>query len=679
MARKKLIGRTGSVLLFFCLLMGAGVSGVWARGSPGAQLVLVLDFSNSAGDNQMHSLLPQAAGILVHLLGDHVYLGLVGSGEPDGVIFPTAKLTPEHRNQVLNKLAHVTSAPDQKPLSEVMKQALGAFQPEGPKHRVLFWLAGGAGDLEIEKFAAQARGAGVTVFAAMMAPTSQAAAWQTLTSNTGGSFWEVKNAADLHVPCLKLYQYLMQPQEVPINGSQVLLDKWVKEAVLVMARSTPGKEVVLTSPKKGRITRRKREKTIRWLTGSTCDLITLTHPRPGVWSFTGARPDACKVFLTTDLILTDDGTPTEIGEDEALLVTAALQNAKGTPADPDLLARTQFRAELQLKDTQLIATLTPPNLGDSPELTPGTRVGRFPPLHQEGVGTLRLIALGETIQRLRSLPITITHPWYRITPQPTGAQVLLPLSFKPDPGRRPEQVGGTVTLKSAPGGLGGVFINPAPGAEIILGRPPGCQDLCLADFQLTGTAPGGRPLDIDSGSIHLETPKKAIDTPDKLSARTSSEEKVQRTHPSLLTKKVKRRWVWLALSAVGGVIFLVSAILMLRLRHEADGSESEDSGGFFRKNILRLKAQVENLAKEKAELEAALKDKNKQFNQLQAEKAELEEALERSQKKSQANLKTLEDLEKKLEETEREAQGVKQEYMALYARSQQEKESFKKG
>jgi dsDNA-specific endonuclease/ATPase MutS2 len=46
--------------------------------------------------------------------------------------------------------------------------------------------------------------------------------------------------------------------------------------------------------------------------------------------------------------------------------------------------------------------------------------------------------------------------------------------------------------------------------------------------------------------------------------------------------------------------------------------------------------------------------------------------------KSQANIKSLEELEKKLEEADQEAEGVRQEYMALYARNQREKETYKK-
>lgn len=687
MARKKSSGKMAWVLLALCLLMGGGGSGVRAEEGPGVQLVVALDSANPAGDRAM----AQAAGLLVHLLGDQDYLGLVRSGEPDGELLPTDRLTPEHRRQALDKLAHLPPAePAPKPLSDSLQQTLSAFQPQGPQRRLVFWLAGserGLSDQEnhgasqlTEKIAAPARSAGVPIFAGLVAPATPVAAdWQTLASETGGRVWEVKQASDLHLTCLKLYQYLDQPQEVPLNRGQVRLDKWVKQAVIVMARAAANQGVVLTSPKKARITRRTRAKNIRWVAGRSYDLITLTRPRPGVWSFTGARPEASRVFLSTELILTAAGTPREVGEDEALQVTAALHNAKGSPLDPDLSAMAEFAAGIQLNDLLLTTELKKSRSDEAPESAPGARIGRFPPLRQEGEGTLRLIALGKDFQRLRVLPLTITKPWYQLFPPAQETQAGLPLRFKPDPGRLPEQVAGTLTLKAAQGSLSGAFINPAPGADIVLALSPGEQVFSSAALHLDGTAPDGRPLDITSGPFGLKTSQRDPDCTPQPPVRPELREKVQRENTSSPTHRLWRHWVWLALCIVGGVIILISVFLLWRLRRETEVSEDEEElGGAAPQSTLRLKAQVETLTREKVELEAAVKEKNRQAKQLQAEKEEMQAALERLQQKSQANSKALGDLEKKLQEAEQEALRVKQEYMALYARNQQEKEVLKR-
>ena len=61
-----------------------------------------------------------------------------------------------------------------------------------------------------------------------------------------------------------------------------------------------------------------------------------------------------------------------------------------------------------------------------------------------------------------------------------------------------------------------------------------------------------------------------------------------------------------------------------------------------------------------------------------AEKTDLQAELERISSKTKGNVQSIEELEKKLEQAEQEAKGVQEEYMALYARNQQEKEAIKK-
>jgi len=685
MARKMSSGKTVCLLLVvLCLQWGAGGPGVRAEDSPDVQLVVVLDSSHPAGDSQINSLAAQAAGLLVHLLEDQDYLGLLGSGEPDETLLPTAALTPEHRKQALDTLARFAPAPGHKPLSQVMQQALGAFQSQGPKRRVLFWLGGEGGvfdDLqaddissEIEEITAQARSEGVTLFAALMPP---AAAWHTLTTETGGHCWEIRAASDLHLACLKLYQNLAQPQEVPITDSQVPLDRWVKQAVMVLTRSDPGKGVVLTDPGKARITQGTRARNIRWVAGRSCDLVTLTRPRPGVWSFTGARSEGCKAFISTDLALSAEGIPRKVAGDEALLVTAALHHAKGPQAAADLMAGTEFSAELQVHDNVLTAPLKKPHPDQGHDLSPETRTGRFPPVHQEGEGALRVLARGKNFQRLKSLSISVTPPWYRITSQTKGAPFELPLLFHPDPGHRPEQVEGSVTLKSALGSLSGILINPTPGAEIILERSSGSENFRWADLHLKGFAPDGRPLNITSGPLPLQSARRAADDLTQPSVKPDSPAEVHRENP--LSLHFMQPWMWLALSALGGGVLLASALLLWRLRRQAEGFEGEDDyGGHFPTSTLRLKAQVETLVKEKAELEEALKEKQQEVKQVQKEKAEIQADLDRYQKKAQEYFKNMQDLEKKLVETDEEAKRVREEYMALYARNQREQRLLKK-
>jgi hypothetical protein len=687
MARKIPSLKAAWVLLLFCLLIGAGKSAVWAGDDSGVQVVLALDLSTSPDNNQAADGVSQAASLLVHLLKDQDCLGLVAPG----AVLPAARLSPEQRRQALDTLATRAPGPQQKPLADIVAQSLKLFLPGGPENRVLFILSDGRGKAdpqkktahleEIRQMAAQARKAGVTIFSASRVPGDSSDELKTLTSSTGGRFWEAKTVIDPATAVLNFYERLAQPQQAPITGTEFRLDPWVKQAVVVALRAVPGKGVVLTTPTGARITPRTLARTIRWVAGPAYDLIIITRPRPGPWSLAEARPADSRVFLDTDITLTATGTPRMAGADEALLVTAALSgHEKALATGAQGLGDLEFLAELHMNhEAPLTMKLKPPEPGASSVNPPGAHVGRFPPRHQEGDATLRISALGTTFQRSVELPIAITQPWYRAALPSAAAPKVPPLVFQPNPERRPQRVEGTITLQSAQGSLAGALINPAPGSEIILAQPPGCQDFCLADLHLTGTALGGRPLVIASGPRRLTIPQTAPEKPAALAAKPVTEPKTQVSKPSSTTIKSKRRWLWLALMGLGLVFFLVAGLLFwLEGREDQDSEGEKDPDDTSGKSVLRLQAQVEALLKEKAQLQGALEEKNRQVDQLQAEKADLQAELERVRTRSQGSSKSLEDLEKKLDEAEREAKGFQQEYMALYARSQEEKETIKK-
>ena len=141
---------------------------------------------------------------------------------------------------------------------------------------------------------------------------------------------EAKSASDLALAVLNFYEQLAHPQETHIQGNDFRLDQWVKQAVVVAARSVPGQGVMLASPTGARLMPRTPVKNIQWVAGQAYDLITMIQPRPGTWRLAGAQAAGSRVLLTTNLSLTVAGTPGKVAEDEALMVTAALDHKKGT-------------------------------------------------------------------------------------------------------------------------------------------------------------------------------------------------------------------------------------------------------------------------------------------------------------------------------------------------------------
>ncbi len=683
MAFKKHFVKAALVLLLLALLTGMGSFAAAAGDEPGIQLVLVLDPARAPVGDQGQNILLQAASLVVHLLTEQDYLGLTATGEEESAILAPGRLTPEHRTRILRKLAGFAPGPQETPLPKVLTQALRAIKPEGPTPRVLLVLSNQNKRLDSQAEAALieedkqiadlARKTGVAIYAAALGPELPSDELNFMTAATGGRLWAWQTPTDLYAAVMKFFQGGGRPQEAPVTGSDFRLDEWVRQAVVVAARSVPGHGVALAGPTGARINQRTPIKNVQWVAGQGYDLITMVQPRPGTWRLTGARGADCRVFLTTDLTLTTAGTPAAIGADEALLATAALKKDTGDPPG-SVLAGVEWRADLEIApDHRLTAPLQVLEGVANPARPADARGTRFPPLHQEGEATLTVLALGKTFQRAVTRPITITPPWYRVSRPPlAGGEVPVTL-FQPDLVRRPENLAGCLTLESSTGGLAGVLISPQPGSEIILQEPPGSEGDCLVKLHLRGTAPGGRPLEIASALIPASLqniPAKAV----KLAPASAAKEKIQAT-PA--TKK-KRRWLWLALVGVGITVLMLAGLLLWQDGPGAGSAGGDEEGADHGNNILRLQAQLEVLSKEKAKMQAALEEKNHEAANILAEKADLQAELDRISAKTKGNVQSIEELEKKLEQAEQDAKGVQEEYMALYARSQQEKEAIKK-
>jgi len=151
MVPKKHFIKAAWALLWLCILVGVGGAVPCAGEDPGMQLVLFLDAANGPGNAPAKGILSQAANLLVHLLQEEDYLGLVAAGEPESVILPLGRLTQELRVQALARLARLTEGPSQKPPLEFLPQALGVFQPEGPGRRVMFILSDGVREIDPQK------------------------------------------------------------------------------------------------------------------------------------------------------------------------------------------------------------------------------------------------------------------------------------------------------------------------------------------------------------------------------------------------------------------------------------------------------------------------------------------------------------------------------------------------
>lgn len=146
----------------------------------------------------------------------------------------------------------------------------------------------------------------------------------------------------------------------------------------------------------------------------------------------------------------------------------------------------------------------------------------------------------------------------------------------------------------------------------------------------------------------------------------------------------RRKWLWAALLALAALGIIGASIYLFRPRAlrfliSRSSEDTVDEALPPEQLNLLLKAQVETLQKEKGKLQSNLGEAKRQVEKLSAAKEELEAKLGKPSKEYQEKTRVIKELEQKLEEAEKEAKSVQEEYMALYARSQREKQSMKEG
>jgi hypothetical protein len=676
------------------------------------QLIMALDISGSMKTTDPLRLLPKAAHIMVELLDEKDSLGILTFEDVTLTRLAQGPLTPPQRRKGFQELARLQPRGLYTDIYQVLAAALEAFGPPGQAKRALLLISDGQMDIDPLKGNSKAfverlhqeiipayKKAGIPIYTVAFTAASDQALLKTLAEQTGGRFLLIPTAGEMHQAFTKFYEDLKGPQVAPLVGNHFVIDPQVQEAILVATRATQGKSVALETPKGEKLG--PASKGIRWFAAPTFDMVTIPQPEPGKWTVSGHKDRGGKVILMTDLKLECPHMPEEAGLDEALTAGALLINQGKPVTVAEVLSQTVFTAELQAEGGKPIQIpLENPPADQKGLWPPGTRAARFPAFGASGTWNLKIRALGKTFQRERNISLKVSDPWYKIQQQ--GGEDSRRVEFLPGPNRKASQLAGWINISDPAGGVAGKFVQPSPQSKFSFTLPSGLSGSYLVSLELSGVATSGRPLFLQPPALQLqlspaagsagmgpanaaaaseEGPKgvaAAADTGPKSAAPTSFLGRANvyaRNHKLLLVAVIGLLIAAIILFTVA-YVFRPPALRFLIINRS--GGEITDDMPPEKQNLL-LKAQVESLQKEKGKLLADIGEMREQIEKLTAAKEELEAKLGEPSAEYQEKSKIIKELESKLVEAEKEAKAVQEEYMALYARSQKEKQTLKKG
>jgi hypothetical protein len=658
---------------------------------PPLTLLLALDTSGSMKTNDPRRLLPQAAALMVRLLEERDRLGIFSFDASPRLILETGALTPERRRGCLRDLGGLQPLGAYTDIPAVLDAALETFGPSTPPPRALVLITDGHVDIDPrlgdneaavrrlrQEILPAYQKADIPVYTVAFTVQSDQKLLLDMAAETGGAFLLVERDADLHNAFLWIYEKLKQPQLSPIINNRFLIDSGVEEAMLIASRKDPDRPVALTDPQGRKLSPKDAPGQVRWFATPAFDMVTIVAPRPGVWSLSGGMEGEGKVMLLTDLKLMCPHMPEEMGGDEALAVGAALFEHGRPVTRPELLEQTVFQALLAPEGGEPYRLELKESPADQRDWwPPGARAGRFPPVRGAGTARVQVQVRGKTFHRERNFSLRVTSPWYREA-QASGSG---PLEFQPGETGPLDAAHGWLSLRPDTGGLAAVLFRPAQDGSFSL-RLPGPRPPAAADVLLTGTAPPGRPVFIQPRFPNV-APAMAGDAGPPGAFLANLRAKLRQLRAQGLSGAgflQSRAAILAALALLAGALAAAGWLTRQRwrallLKGLTTHVFAPGDGG---ENLMVL-AQLEVLQKEKADLAAKCVELEKRLKHLTAENVELAKKLEQQSLTFKEKSKAMGELEQKLQEAELEAKAVQEEYMALYARNQEEKQGLKKG
>jgi uncharacterized protein (TIGR03503 family) len=157
---------------------------------------------------------------------------------------------------------------------------------------------------------------------------------QTLATRTDGWFEQAADAAALQRVFLHLFEQAAPPDALPLNGNRFTVDTSVKELTLLIFHPTDAPPLVLRAPDGRSVTQQNAGPDMAWRHEDGYDLVTLTAPQAGTWSFNGDADPDNRALIVTDLALELATLPTNLVPGEPARISARLLE-QGRPLTRD--------------------------------------------------------------------------------------------------------------------------------------------------------------------------------------------------------------------------------------------------------------------------------------------------------------------------------------------------------
>lgn len=379
----------------------------------GIDVVLVMDSSGSMKKTDPERRRVAAAKLFIALLGQDDRVGVISFSDAG---YPVIGLASAHARAQQEKLFKavdkISSKGAHTNLHAGLQSARDMLVREGSAGRAQYILFMSDGKMDTgsqqrntelgqkirRELLPSIEKQGTRVYALAFTAASDSEWMQTMATTTQGLYRVAATDKDLHAVFATFFESSKSPDMLPIEGGRFLADSSIEEVNIVASKENSKVQVSLEDPNGQRHNATKPGPGIRWVTNAGFDLITLPHPKPGTWKLLSTSGQS-KAYIVTDLGIATDTQNADLPAHAEPVVQAWLSRGGEVVTQKEILASTQFLAEIKRPDGRMVklSLLDNAELGDK-TAGDGLYAGSLE-VYLPGAHELRLVAKSPTFER----------------------------------------------------------------------------------------------------------------------------------------------------------------------------------------------------------------------------------------------------------------------------------------
>jgi hypothetical protein len=322
-----------------------------------ADIRIIVDISGSMKKNDPGNLRQPAVRLLARMLPDGSQAGVWTFGQYVNMLVPHGEVTDEWRETAINRSRQINSVALRTNLGKAIEVASDRYITSGDLKNTHYILLTD-GNVDISDDAARNRqeelrildtvlpaltAKGVRFHPVALSSEADADFLKQLASKSGGRFQIAESSRALSRTFLEALNSAIPQQQIPIKGNAFTVDKGVKEFTALIfqenneSSTNTADTLELVRPDGRVISLSTLPATMRWVSETGYNLITVNEPLSGEWRIKGTLGEGSRVTVVSDLKMIVSAIPSSFSPDQPINLNVAFFEDENKITSSDFL------------------------------------------------------------------------------------------------------------------------------------------------------------------------------------------------------------------------------------------------------------------------------------------------------------------------------------------------------